>query len=87
MYYILIITLFVCSYDDTFIYSGAFIDAKDVDLRTPLMVALHFGHVSSALKLIERGACIEGIDSEGRNIVHLAAQHDSAVTVLEVRYA
>lgn len=47
------------------------------------MVALLFGHVNSALKLIERGAYIEGIDGEGRNIVHLAAQHDT-VTVLEV---
>ena len=47
------------------------------------MVAILSGHVNASLKLIEKGARIEGVDCDGRNIVHLAAEQD-LVTVLEV---
>ena len=65
------------------IHSGADIEATDAQLHTPLMVSILFGHVNASLKLIENGANTEGIDCEGRNIVHLAAEQDT-VAVLEV---
>lgn len=50
------------------------------------MVALLFGQVNASLRLIVKGASTEGVDCEGRNIVHLAAEQHN-VTVLEVSSA
>lgn len=47
------------------------------------MVAVSCGRVDTALKLIEKKASTEGVDDQGRNIVHLAAEQD-LVPVLEV---
>ena len=48
------------------------------------MVAILFGQVNASLKLIEKGAHTGGVDCDGRNVVHLAAEQDTA-EILEVR--
>ena len=64
-------------------YRGIDVEAQDAQGYTPLMVAILFGQVNASLMLIEKGAHTEGIDCDGRNVVHLAAEQD-AIEVLEV---
>ena len=41
------------------------------------MVAILSGQVNASLKLIDKGAHTEGIDCDGRSVVHLAAEQDT----------
>ena len=59
-------------------------EAQDRQGHTPLMVAILFGQASASVRLIGKGAHTEGVDCDGRNVVHLAAEQDTT-EVLEVR--
>ena len=69
--------------DIPLLYRDVDIEAQDVQGHSPLTVAILFGQVNASLKLIEKGAHTGGVDCDGRNVVHLAAEQDTA-EILEV---
>eukprot|EP00002_Diphylleia_rotans_P031614 TRINITY_DN656_c0_g1_i3.p1 TRINITY_DN656_c0_g1~~TRINITY_DN656_c0_g1_i3.p1 ORF type:complete len:938 (-),score=207.67 TRINITY_DN656_c0_g1_i3:479-3292(-) len=65
---------------DFLLANGLAIDAKDHMMRTPLILALAYGHENVAQILINRGADIHAIDQFGMSALHHAA-HSNLVTV------
>ncbi|XP_008420982.1 histone-lysine N-methyltransferase EHMT2 isoform X3 [Poecilia reticulata] len=56
------------------IQAGAQVDAKDKDLRTPLLEAVINNHVDVARYLIQNGACVYHIEEDGYTGLHHAAK-------------
>ncbi|KAM4550671.1 histone-lysine N-methyltransferase EHMT2 [Fundulus diaphanus] len=56
------------------IQAGAQVDAKDKDLRTPLLEAVINNHVDVARYLIQNGACVYHVEEDGYTGLHHAAK-------------
>lgn len=56
------------------IQAGAQVDAKDKDLRTPLLEAVINNHVDVARYLIQNGACVYHVEEDGYTSLHHAAK-------------
>uniref|UniRef100_A0A669F3J0 Euchromatic histone-lysine N-methyltransferase 2 n=1 Tax=Oreochromis niloticus TaxID=8128 RepID=A0A669F3J0_ORENI len=56
------------------IQAGAQVDAQDKDLRTPLLEAIINNHVEVARYLVQNGACVYHIVSDGYTGLHHAAK-------------
>ncbi|MED6291325.1 hypothetical protein CHARACLAT_022394, partial [Characodon lateralis] len=56
------------------IQAGAQVDAKDKDLRTPLLEAVINNHVDVARYLIQNGACVYHVEVDGYTGLHHAAK-------------
>ncbi|XP_076610020.1 histone-lysine N-methyltransferase EHMT2 isoform X3 [Chaetodon auriga] len=56
------------------VQAGAQVDAKDKDLRTPLLEAIINNHVEVARYLIQNGACVYHTEEDGYTGLHHAAK-------------
>ncbi len=62
------------------------LEARDINGRSPMQVAMMNGHKKAALKLIKYGCDVKNKDNEGSTILHLAAASDIPMTVHEIIY-
>ncbi|XP_037549233.1 histone-lysine N-methyltransferase EHMT2 [Nematolebias whitei] len=56
------------------VQAGANVDAKDKDLRTPLLEAIINNHIDVARYLIQNGACVYHVEDDGYTGLHHAAK-------------
>ncbi|CAJ1083220.1 histone-lysine N-methyltransferase EHMT2 isoform X1 [Xyrichtys novacula] len=56
------------------VQSGAQVDAKDKDLRTPLLEAIINNHIEVAHYLVQNGACVYHVEEDGYTGLHHAAK-------------
>ncbi|KAM6899978.1 histone-lysine N-methyltransferase EHMT2 [Xenentodon cancila] len=56
------------------VQAGAQVDAKDKDLRTPLLEAIVNNHIEVARYLVQNGACVYHIEDDGYTGLHHAAK-------------
>ncbi|XP_072226460.1 histone-lysine N-methyltransferase EHMT2 isoform X3 [Leuresthes tenuis] len=56
------------------VQAGAQVEAKDKDLRTPLLEAIINNHVEVARYLIQNGACVYHVEEDGYTGLHHAAK-------------
>ncbi|CAG5887278.1 unnamed protein product [Menidia menidia] len=56
------------------VQAGAQVDAKDKDLRTPLLEAIINNHIEVARYLIQNGACVYHVEEDGYTGLHHAAK-------------
>ena len=69
----------LCAY-----FRGADKEWEDDNGRTPLLTAAAYGKTEAVIKLLEKGADVEAIDNNERNVVHFIVSKGH-VNMLKVR--
>lgn len=62
------------------------LEARDIDGRSPMQLAMINGHKQGALKLITYGCDVNNKDKDGSTILHSAAASNIPMTVQEIIY-
>ena len=55
---------------------GADLEAVDAEFYTPLLTAAFYGQMEVYLVLLQKGASIDVMEKDGKNVVFLAAENN-----------